>query len=308
MRLFAFLKDRLFDKIGVGEVDWLDCPGGHTWGDSALLARPIDLLRVALFCMNKGEGILNEEYVTAATSKQVENGTCIPTLGCGRYDAFGYGYQFWLNGRDGFRGDGAYGQFCYVFPKSDMVVALTGESGNTVQEVDFLYELLDNMFSDNTEGYEELKALTKTVYKPIPVKEGFNNDLSFAVAENPSDVRKIRFFGEMLLHVEFETDYGKKEIVCGNGEYISNHVLLKNLCVGLDARDERKDTIERVNLFAAYESDGENKIKLTLRHMDKPHNQHWYVDLAKGTIQIKIMVGTIQTTEFKLSPIENTEN
>ncbi len=164
------------------------------------------------------------------------------------------------------------------------------------------------MFSDNTEGLEELEALTKNVYKPTAVEDGFNKDLSFAVAENPSDVHKIRFFGEKLLHVEFETDYGKKEIVCGNGEYISNHVLLKNLCVGLDARDERKDTIERVNLFAAYEVDGDDKIKLTLRHMDKPHNQHWYIDLAKGTIEIKIMVGTIQTTEFKLTPIENAKN
>ena len=115
------------------------------------------------------------------------------------------------------------------------------------------------------------------------------------------------FFGEKLLHVEFTTDYGKKEIVCGNGEYILNHVLLKNLCVGLDLRDERKDTIERVNLFACYEQLGENKYKLTLRHSDKPHNQHWYVDFENGNIDIKIMVGTIQTTNFKLSPLNSAE-
>ncbi|MBE6692820.1 MAG: beta-lactamase family protein [Ruminococcaceae bacterium] len=306
-KLVDFLDERLFSKLDIEKPRWDECVDGQTFGGTGLYLSGDSIVKFGTMLKNKGvyngQRIIGEEYINRATSKQSS------TADNGASDwAAGYGYQFWLNGKDGFRGDGAFGQFCYVFPKSDTVVALTGESGYTVKEVELLYELLDNMLSGDTEGYEELEELIKTVYRPTPVEGGFNKDLSFAVAENPADVRKIRFFGEKLLHVEFQTDYGKKEIVCGNGEYISNHVLLKNLCVGLDARDERKDTIERVNLFAAYETDGEDSLKLTLRHMDKPHNQHWYVDLSKGTIEIKIMVGTIQTTEFKLTPIENTEN
>ena len=37
----------------------------------------------------------------------------------------GYGYQFWMS-CSGFRGDGAFGQFCLVLPKQDSVVAMTG--------------------------------------------------------------------------------------------------------------------------------------------------------------------------------------
>ena len=36
----------------------------------------------------------------------------------------GYGFQFWM-ARHGFRGDGAYGQFCVVLPEQDTVVAIT---------------------------------------------------------------------------------------------------------------------------------------------------------------------------------------
>lgn len=303
-KLVDFLDERLFSKLDISKPRWDECVDGQTFGGTGLYLSGDDIIKFGTMLKNKGvyngKRVIGEEYIKEATSKKAS------TAGNGTNDwTAGYGYQFWLNGKDGFRGDGAFGQFCYVFPKSDMVVALTGESGNTAMEVDFLYEMLENMFSEDAEGYEELVALTKSVYKPKAVADGFNKDLSFAVAENPAEVSKIRFFGEKLLHVELETAYGKKEFVCGNGEYILNHVLLKNLCVGLDIRDERKDTIERVNLFASYEADGEEKIKLTLRHSDKPHNQYWYIDFAKGTIDIKIMIGTIQTNQFKLTPIEN---
>lgn len=303
-KLVDFLDERLFSKLDIEKPRWDTCVDGQTFGGTGLYLSNDSIVKFGTMLINNGvyngQRIIGEDYIKLATSKHAstaDNGSTDWTAG--------YGYQFWLNGKDGYRGDGAFGQFCYVFPKSDMIVALTGESSNSALEVDFLYEMLDNLYGEG--NIDSLISISKELYKPTAVSEGFNNDLSFAVAENPSDVRKIRFFGEKLLHIEFDTDYGKKEIVCGNGEYILNHVLLKNLCVGLDARDERKDTIERVNIFACYEMLEDGKIKVTLRHSDKPHNQHWYIDLNEGKIDIKLLVGTIQTTEFKLSPLECAE-
>lgn len=56
----------------------------------------------------------------------------------------------------------------------------------------------------------------------------FNNDLSFSVAGNPLEISSLRLFGEALLHIELNTVYGKKELVCGNGDAILNHIMLKN--------------------------------------------------------------------------------
>ena len=39
----------------------------------------------------------------------------------------GYGFQFWMS-RHGYRGDGAYGQFCVVLPEKDVVIAMTAQT------------------------------------------------------------------------------------------------------------------------------------------------------------------------------------
>ncbi len=299
-KLVDFLDERMFSKMGIKKPRWDECVDGQTFGGTGLYLSGDDIVKFGTMLKNKGvyngQRIVSEEYLALATTKK----SSTDSNGSPDWVA-GYGYQFWMNGKDGYRGDGAFGQFCYVFPKSDTVVAITSESGNTVAEVDNMYEMLENLYG-NEGDINDVTELTKTVYKPVPVKGGFNKELCFDVTENGSDISQIRLFGENLLHIEFITDYGKKEIVCGNGEYILNHVLLKNLCAGLDARDERKDTIERVNIFCAYEILDNGVIKLTLRHSDKPHNQHWYIDLEKGRIDIKLMVGTIQTTELTLVP------
>ena len=52
MPFMEYLRPRLFDKIGVSkEAKCLVCPGGHSWGDSAVLCTARDLLLVSKFCM-----------------------------------------------------------------------------------------------------------------------------------------------------------------------------------------------------------------------------------------------------------------
>ncbi|MBI4899789.1 MAG: hypothetical protein HY829_04850 [Actinobacteria bacterium] len=47
---------------------------------------------------------------------------------------FGYGYQVWLS-REGFRLDGAYGQYALVLPDTETVIAITSAQGVTSQPV-----------------------------------------------------------------------------------------------------------------------------------------------------------------------------
>ena len=301
-KLVDFLYEKMFSKMDIPLPRWDTCIDGQTFGGTGLYLSNNSIVKFGTMLLNKGvyngHRIVSEAYLAEASKVQAstaENGTGDWTSG--------YGYQFWRNSRCGYRGDGAYGQYCLVLDEEDTIVALTAESADSVLELNSVYELLDNMYGSDG-NLEALEELTKNVYKPTLVKDGFMNDISFNVEENRSDITQIRFFGEKLLHIQFQTAYGQKEIVCGNGEYILNHVLLKNLCVGLDARDERKDTIERVNLFASYETNGDGIINVTLRHYDKPHTQHWNIDLNLGKIEIKLLVGTIQTTELTLKSVE----
>jgi hypothetical protein len=51
----------------------------------------------------------------------------------------GYGYQFWMS-RHGYRGDGAFGQFCVVVPESGLVVAFTSETVLMQEVLDAIWD------------------------------------------------------------------------------------------------------------------------------------------------------------------------
>ena len=106
--------------------------------------------------------------------------------------------------------------------------------------------------------------------------EGFNNDLTFDVSENPSGISKLRLFGDKLLHLEFQTDYGKKEIVCDNGNGILNHVMLKNKL--------HDNALERFSVFAAYEITSDGLVNVKLKDENDSFSQIWTVDVKAGVL------------------------
>lgn len=61
----------------------------------------------------------------------------------------GYGHQFWRCRHNGYRGDGAFGQFCIVMPLQDAVVAITAGVGDMQAVLNLVWEkLLPAMKSD----------------------------------------------------------------------------------------------------------------------------------------------------------------
>ena len=55
--------------------------------------------------------------------------------------AQGYGFQFWM-ARHGYRGDGAFGQFCVVLPEQDTVIAITAQTENMQGVLDLAWRHL----------------------------------------------------------------------------------------------------------------------------------------------------------------------
>lgn len=304
-KLVDFLDERLFSKLGIAKPTWWECRDGQTLAGTGLHLSSNDITKFGMMLKNKGtyngERIVSEEYLKLATavhSLDKNNGSPDWTSG--------YGYQFWINDREGFRGDGAYGQLCMVFPESDTVVTVMGEVGNMALEVELIYDLLDTMYGESGDS-SSLAEYLETAYITKKNAQGFNNDLSFSVAENKAEVNKIRIFGENLLHIELDTAYGKKEFVCGNGEYILNHYYAKNITPSITFLDPAVNTIERHSVFAAYELLDDGKILVTLRHKNTCHVQRWYIDIAENKIDIRLHVGDMICNHFGLTPIEKAE-
>ena len=119
-----YLGPRLFAPLGMENPTWVASPQGISAGAYGLSVRTEDIARLGQLYLQKGvwEGkqLLPAAWVAEATARQTSNGSS-PQSDWEQ----GYGYQFWRSRHDTYRGDGAFGQFMFVLPAQDAVVAVT---------------------------------------------------------------------------------------------------------------------------------------------------------------------------------------
>jgi CubicO group peptidase (beta-lactamase class C family) len=146
-RLVDYLRPRLFEPLGIGEVAWQQHPAGRDIGFTGLYATTDAIAKLGQLYLQRGvwEGVrlLSEDWVEQATRPQIAN----DELGWGPDWSQGYGFQFWMS-RHGYRGDGAYGQYCLILPEQDAVVAVTSETVDMQRVLDLAWEHLLPAFDE----------------------------------------------------------------------------------------------------------------------------------------------------------------
>ncbi|WP_405577342.1 serine hydrolase [Streptomyces sp. NBC_01190] len=128
--LTEYLRPRLLDPLGIGEVAWTQRPAGRDLAFSGLHATTDAIARLGQLYLQggrwQGRQLLPTSWVAEATRSQVANSAGTPESAASDWEQ-GYGFQFWMS-RHGYRGDGAYGQFCVVLPDHDAVIATTAQT------------------------------------------------------------------------------------------------------------------------------------------------------------------------------------
>ncbi len=124
--LLDYLRPRVLDALGFADATWELSPDGHATGGFGLAATALDVAAFGELLLRdgvwRGQRLLPEGWVALASQAHVPPSTA---PGDARNDwAQGYGFQMWRS-RHGFRGDGAFGQYCLVLPEQDVVVAMT---------------------------------------------------------------------------------------------------------------------------------------------------------------------------------------
>ncbi len=136
--LLDYLRPRVFEPLGI-DATWDTDAAGRCLGWSGLHvdARGLAAMGELLRCDGvwQGRRLLPEGWVARATSTQIPTAEPSPEWN------LGYGYQVWMN-REGYRLDGAYGQFAFVLPGRDLVVAVQSAQSCTQVLVDLLWEHL----------------------------------------------------------------------------------------------------------------------------------------------------------------------
>lgn len=147
--LLDYLTPRLFEPLGVGPVGWRTDHLGHNWGFSGLHLTTEAIAAFGQLLL--GDGVWNGKRLvppgwvaratTAHTANDAENRRTTDFEPDWSDWLSGYGYQFWRS-RHGYRGDGAYGQFCLVLPDHDAVLALTSTTTRMQTLLDLVWQHL----------------------------------------------------------------------------------------------------------------------------------------------------------------------
>ena len=136
-----YLKPRLFEPLGIESPEWGTNQQGITFGGFGLFIRTEDIAKFGQLYLQRGEWngkqLIPADWISLATSKQVENGS----NALSDWNQ-GYGFQFWRCRHNAFRGDGAFGQFCIVLPEHDAIIAITADTKDMQSELNLVWDKL----------------------------------------------------------------------------------------------------------------------------------------------------------------------
>ena len=122
--VLEYLGPRLFVPLGIEHPVWNTNFQGISLGGYGLRVRTEDIAKFGQLYLQKGKWqgrqLIPAAWVEAATARQVSNGSN-PASDWNQ----GYGSQFWRCRHNGYRGDGAFGQYCIALPEQDAVIAIT---------------------------------------------------------------------------------------------------------------------------------------------------------------------------------------
>lgn len=142
--LTEYLRPRVLDPLGIGETAWVRDRLGREIGYSGLHATTDAIARLGLLHLRggvwQGRQLLPASWVAEASRAHVANADGTAEGAASDWQQ-GYGFKFWMS-RHGYRGDGAYGQFCLVLPEHDAVVAMTGATEQMQKVLDLAWKHL----------------------------------------------------------------------------------------------------------------------------------------------------------------------
>lgn len=175
---YEFAQQELFDKLGISNMRWFADGLGYSYGGFYSCYRPRDLLKIGYLYLNQGvwdgDTIINPDFVSISTVPHTEGGSP-------HYEE--YGYNWWItenNDYHAFFAGGYGGQFIYVVPDLDLVVAITSQTNKHREKARYLI---------NSHVVPAITAISTIVEKDETIK-------ILAFPNPASDQITIRFYAE----------------------------------------------------------------------------------------------------------------
>ena len=207
-KVFDYLRPRLFQPLGIVDIDWEKDPKGINTGGWGLRIKTEDLAKFGQLFLQKGKWkgrqVLPDAWIEEATSLKIEQ---TPELSQASKDSSdwrqGYCYQMWRSRHNSYRGDGAFGQYILVLPEQDAVIAITAETGDMQGELNLVWDYLLPAFKKEKVPVNKNEAIALkqklsllSLPKAAPVTDSFlavpSLDLTYLLGPNEKKLKSVR--------------------------------------------------------------------------------------------------------------------
>jgi CubicO group peptidase (beta-lactamase class C family) len=299
--LLQYLRPRIFDPLGIEGEDWETDPLGINTGGYGLRLKTEDLAKFGQLYLQKGiwngKQVLSPEWIEEATRIQIASNSSKPSRPKEKDDwAQGYGYQFWKCRPGGYRGDGAFGQFCMVMPDYDAVIAITSESFSMQNSMDLVWSyLLPAMDKTKMILQPDIKAQTflKQRLKNLTLDPPKGNDSSpvarrisgkvFRLESNEFNAKSFQLhFSRNICDFILHDDHGNHNISCGINTWVEQSNDKKGTPFPVSGR---MDVTTAIAGSAAWTNDA--TLLMTWRLMESAHTNGLTFTFGENNVTIK---------------------
>ncbi|MBQ2911948.1 MAG: serine hydrolase, partial [Clostridia bacterium] len=227
-----YLQEKFLAEAGFSpDAYMIQASRGNPFGGSGMVCTSRDFLIFARFVMDKGrvngKQLLNEKFLTDATSRRVSNSIS----GYAKFISYGYGYQIWKSEK-GFVFTGMGDQLAVCYPEKDLVFIINSDNQGNTKCRDMLLYAFDSIIADNlgeplsedSESLEKLQnriaslklySLTGSTESPFCQRI---NGRKYILEQNPMGRKYVKFdFEGKCGTMTYENAQGEKKLKFGLG-------------------------------------------------------------------------------------------
>lgn len=301
-KLIDYLRPRLFQPLGIEEMDWEIDPMGINVGGWGLRVKTEDMARFGQLFLQKGrwqgQQVLPASWVEeASTLKIVQH----PDLSQAKRDSSdweqGYCYQMWRCRNNAYRGDGAFGQYIIVMPDQDAVIVITSETPDMQDALNLVWKhLLPAIQNDplpaNKKAAESLKQKLSELALPQYPKSAASpvaRDISgktFTLSPNTTYIQQMSFqFMEDICQLTLKIDTGTHNLIFAAGKWVYGETDKRGPSLVARAKGHFAG-LPASEIAGSYHWKDEKTLELMLRYIESPHTETFTCRFDRNNISV----------------------
>ena len=299
--LVSYLTPRLFQPLQIDHISWEVCPRGINTGGWGLKIQTEGLARFGQLYLQKGSWqgrqILPAAWIEEATSFKIQQPA--PDLEKAKRDSDwhqGYCYQFWRCRHNGFRGDGAFGQYTIVLPEQDAVIAITSETSNMQGILNLVWEHLlptmsESALARDRAAQSQLQDRLQKLVLPLPRGQRTSSRAeaisgrSYRVENVEENVTVSLKFNKAECVFNLKDAAGSHQVRCGLGKWADGQTDMPGTPPKLT--QGKLPPVSKIAAAAAWKDD--NTLEMLWRYYETPHHDKVTCRFDGETVRVEFL-------------------